>query len=452
MPKVSVIMPSLNVAKYIVQCMDSVINQTLKDIEIICVDAGSTDGTYEILCEYASKDSRIKVIHSDVKSYGYQMNIGLSNSSGEYIGIVETDDYIDCDMFERMYMYASDSSVDFVKGRYKEFVTSHNGKRAFLKRTADAELKKYVGKKINLRCNEPARFADLVHIWSGLYSRNFLNRNSIMFNETPGASFQDTSFSILVGLFADSCLYVDEAFYNYRIDNANSSVKSDSKIMCIVDEFNYIDRVLKEKDRFLNKECVLLLNRTKIKTYIWNFMRLSEKSANGFMEKVHGEVRQILDDQKFVDSLSSDEYQSFTMFASNQYREIYSEIEKKNDDIVNKLISCIGNNNECVLVCSGKYASIILFLQNFMGTDSIKAVCDNNKEIVGKDISGYTICDIESTVLTYPNSKYILANKYNYEVIFQQLTRMGISENNIVVFNDLPDSSIIIDMIKHKKI
>ena len=76
-PKVSVIMPSLNVGKYIRESLTSVCNQTLKEIEIICVDAGSTDGTLEIIKEFAASDKRIKVIHSDKKSYGYQMNVGI---------------------------------------------------------------------------------------------------------------------------------------------------------------------------------------------------------------------------------------------------------------------------------------------------------------------------------------------------------------------------------------
>ena len=96
-PKVSVIMPSLNVVSYIRECIESVVNQTLKDIEIICVDAGSTDGTLEVLEEYTAKDNRIKLLHSDKKSYGYQMNMGIDAATGEYIGIVETDDYIVCD-------------------------------------------------------------------------------------------------------------------------------------------------------------------------------------------------------------------------------------------------------------------------------------------------------------------------------------------------------------------
>ena len=89
-PKVSVIMPSLNVGRFIRECIASVSKQTLEDIEIICVDAGSTDGTLELL-EYAAQlDHRIQVVRSDKKSYGYQMNLGLDAARGEYIGIVET--------------------------------------------------------------------------------------------------------------------------------------------------------------------------------------------------------------------------------------------------------------------------------------------------------------------------------------------------------------------------
>ena len=102
MPEISVIMPSLNVAPYIRECMDSVLCQSLKNIEILCIDAGSTDGTWEILEEYARKDVRVQLIRSDKKSYGYQMNLGLKAANGEYIGIVETDDYILPETFEEL--------------------------------------------------------------------------------------------------------------------------------------------------------------------------------------------------------------------------------------------------------------------------------------------------------------------------------------------------------------
>ena len=86
--KISIIMPSLNVVEYIDECIKSVLNQTLTDIEILCVDAGSEDGTWEKLEQYASNDVRVKLIRSERKSYGYQMNLGIKAAKGEYIGIV----------------------------------------------------------------------------------------------------------------------------------------------------------------------------------------------------------------------------------------------------------------------------------------------------------------------------------------------------------------------------
>ena len=103
MPKISIIMPSLNVAAYIHECMDSVINQTLRDIEILCVDAGSTDGTFEILEEYSARDSRVRLVQSDKKSYGYQINLGIDMASGECLGIVETDDCVESAVYEVLY-------------------------------------------------------------------------------------------------------------------------------------------------------------------------------------------------------------------------------------------------------------------------------------------------------------------------------------------------------------
>ena len=102
MAKVSVIIPVLNGAEYIRECMDSIVGQTLSDIEIIPVDAGSTDGTLEILKEYAKKDTRIKLLTADKKSMGYQYNIGIAAAEGEYVGFCESDDYISETMYEKL--------------------------------------------------------------------------------------------------------------------------------------------------------------------------------------------------------------------------------------------------------------------------------------------------------------------------------------------------------------
>ena len=117
-PKVTVVVPIYNVEKYLRQCLDSIVNQTLKDIEIICVDDGSTDSSPQIIQEYMDKDSRVKVITKPNSGYGNSMNRGFDMAEGEYIGIVESDDYADPEMFEEMYNVASSNQLDVVKSGF----------------------------------------------------------------------------------------------------------------------------------------------------------------------------------------------------------------------------------------------------------------------------------------------------------------------------------------------
>ena len=123
MTKVSILMPACNVEKFLRECMDSVVGQTLKDIEIICIDDGSKDSTGDILDEYAEQDDRIKVIHKPNSGYGHSMNVGLQNATGEYVGIIETDDFADPDMFEKLYEVAKRTDADVVKSNYYTYVS-----------------------------------------------------------------------------------------------------------------------------------------------------------------------------------------------------------------------------------------------------------------------------------------------------------------------------------------
>lgn len=133
--KVSIIMPSLNVVEYIDESIQSALNQTICEKEIICIDAGSMDGTWEKLLSYANDNKYkkiIKLVHSDIKSYGYQINLGIHNAVGEYIAILETDDYIENWMYEYLYKIARLNDVDYAKADYDAFITCSNNKR-FLK-------------------------------------------------------------------------------------------------------------------------------------------------------------------------------------------------------------------------------------------------------------------------------------------------------------------------------
>lgn len=127
-------MPSLNVVNYIEEAIESVRTQTLQEIEIICIDAGSNDGTWEILTKLAAIDERIVLRHSNRKSYGYQVNLGIDMAKGEYIAVLETDDYVDSSMYEELYEKAVLHNCDYVKSDYYAYWTQDNGKRFFVKK------------------------------------------------------------------------------------------------------------------------------------------------------------------------------------------------------------------------------------------------------------------------------------------------------------------------------
>lgn len=118
MAKVSVIVPVYNAEKYLKCCMDSVTGQTLGDIEIICVNDGSTDGSAQILEAYAEKDNRIRVIHKENGGLVSARKTGVAAATGEYAGYVDSDDWIEPDMYEKMYAAAHENKADLVSGGF----------------------------------------------------------------------------------------------------------------------------------------------------------------------------------------------------------------------------------------------------------------------------------------------------------------------------------------------
>ena len=113
-PKVSVIIPVYNVEEYLRECLDSVVNQTLKEIEIICVDDGSTDSSLDILKEYAEKDNRITVMKQANLHAGVARNAGLSVAKGEYLSFLDSDDFFEKDMLEKMFLKVSSNLSDVI--------------------------------------------------------------------------------------------------------------------------------------------------------------------------------------------------------------------------------------------------------------------------------------------------------------------------------------------------
>lgn len=246
--KVSIIIPVYNVEKYLRECLDSALNQTLKEIEIICVNDGSTDSSVDILKEYSLKDSRVKIISKKNSGYGNTMNVGIKAAQGEYINFLESDDLIESDMLETLYNIAQKyEEIDIIKGDYYEYF----GEQGQLKPIELLRNKEYYNK-----CLEPSSNLWLFYVpmmnCLGLFKREFIAQNGILHNETPGASHQDMGFWFQTFCLARKIYFVNKPFYKYRQDNMSSSMNtlsSENKIYCVHDEYLYIFEFLKRNEK-----------------------------------------------------------------------------------------------------------------------------------------------------------------------------------------------------------
>lgn len=241
MPKVSVIMPVYNVAPYIRQCIESVISQSLTDIEIICGDGGSTDGSLEILQEYAQRDARIQVLHKEGSGYGQSVNDCIEMARGEYIGIVETDDLVKPEMFETLYGQAILLNADIVKSDFECFTQNPDGSlRLWPVHIAPSRFYNRVFTPREV----PRSFRFRLNTWTGIYRRTFLEENRIWHNTSPGGSFQDNGFWFQTFALAQRVVILPSSFYLYRQDNPHSSIHNPKKIYCICDEYDFIEAFL----------------------------------------------------------------------------------------------------------------------------------------------------------------------------------------------------------------
>ncbi|MDR1216083.1 MAG: glycosyltransferase [Treponema sp.] len=289
-PKISIIIPVYNVEKYLRQCLDSVVSQTLRELEIIIVNDGSTDGCMDIITEYAAKDERIRVIDKPNGGYGQTMNVGMATAHGEYIGIVEADDFVEAEMFETLYNAAEENNADVAKSNFWFYWNDpeRNKLHKYFSQEED-------GKVITPRIYEgDSFFHRKPSIWSAIYKREFLTNNKITFLETPGASFQDTSFTFKVYTMADRVVCLYEAFLHYRQDNEASSVNNlDKKIYCVLDEYDEIEHFLRTDRR--KWKLAALESAAFYDTCIWNYEHLGIKNRYPFLKRISPRFEQIID-------------------------------------------------------------------------------------------------------------------------------------------------------------
>lgn len=280
-PRISILVPIYNVAPYLEQCLDSIVHQTFSDLEIICINDGSTDNSLDIVHRFAQRDPRIIIIDKKNTGYGDSMNLALRQAKGEYVGIVEPDDWVEPGAFERLYRASQEFDADVVKANYYKFRTAKSGGQSVEKILATSSENTPDLSNRPLRGPEhPLLFQFAPAIWSAIYRRQFLLDNDIRFLPTPGASYQDLSFSFKVWATAKSVVLLPDAFYHYRVDNSTSSVNSPDKVDCVIEEYAEIETFLCERGLF--SQLGAAMNAAKFRNYHWNFQRLSPNLARDF--------------------------------------------------------------------------------------------------------------------------------------------------------------------------
>ena len=214
MPKVSIVIPVYNVEKYLPQCLDSVINQTLEDIEIICINDCSPDNSIKILNEYAEKDSRIKVI--DLKENGgvsNARNIAMDAAQGKYIMCLDPDDWYEPDACETAYLQIENNNNDFVVfGLYNYY--EETGQKVFSTKTR--VFKSIIGISQATVADIENVFRASAEVWYKIYRKNFLKENNI---KLDSRSFEGQTWNIRIYAYAKSFSYIDKPLYNYRVRN-----------------------------------------------------------------------------------------------------------------------------------------------------------------------------------------------------------------------------------------
>lgn len=242
-PKISILMPVYNAKDYLRECLDSIISQTFQEFEVICVDDGSCDNSYEILQEYKEKDNRFKILQQEHKGVGAARNLALSLAKSKYVQFLDSDDYFEPEMFEEMYNTAVKYDTDMVvcsavkrtpTGEYLKYNKFHpiNTELAIFNRPFN--WKDCPDRIFSMFAPEP---------WQTLYKKDLLLNNNLFF---PSLSLSNgAALAYIARICANKIVILDKAFINYRCSRSDSITSKSNpinKVMQLVELKEYLIR------------------------------------------------------------------------------------------------------------------------------------------------------------------------------------------------------------------
>lgn len=326
--KISIIIPVFNVENYLKQCLESVINQTLQEIEIICVNDGSTDYSLQILEDYAKKDERIRIITKENGGISSARNKGLEYVTGEYLGIVDSDDWIELDMFEKLYQNAKLHDSDMVMcpaHLYDENTQELKCDLPYF--TLACFDESFDGRVFSHLETKDFLFRISVTPWNKIYKSEFIKELGVSFPE--GLDFDDNPFFYKTYLNAGRVSLVRDYLYFYRINRSGSFITTGNKrYFDIVKMYDLVENIIQETG---NEEAYMAkFFNVRVENIITYYNRVDEIYRKEFFEIIKNNFQTL--NQVYVNYLDDHNKRKYeNVFSSESYREY--ELNQKNDDL-----------------------------------------------------------------------------------------------------------------------
>ncbi len=428
MVKVSSITYVKNGEKYIEQCIRSVMNQTLKEIEIIVVDGESTDATPEILKRLSEEDERIRLFKC-AGSVGAQFNCGLKAASGVYIGVCEGDDYIPENKYEVLYDIAEKNWCNIVKATYRQIVYVKGKEYGWAINYRPEEMLEHV--------MEAGSQEDLFlrlgvdGFWSGIYERSFLLEHGIFMNETKGAAYQDITFSFLSQLYAKRCYFLREPLHNYRLDNEEASTYASGCIETHYTEYGLLQKILKERQLWNRyKDIFLAWELVSYKHFCNETAReIRNKKIHEVYEHLHRQIKDN-DIRMTEDCLEMKDIYEALMEGEDAFRAAVLKDDDRDSRMLAYFRGRFYDEEKVAIFGAGHIGEILCTYARLQGKEIL--MIDNGQAVQVAGCCGEKVYPAD-VVRQNRDLTYLVANYKYGGAIREQLLDMGIAEERIIL-------------------
>ena len=402
LPKISVIVPIYNAEKYLKKCLNSIIHQTFKDLEILCINDGSTDNSLKIIQDFSKKDARIKIFNTSNNGQGSARNLGLKHAAGEYISFIDADDWIVEDAYEKLYYKSNKYDLDILFFQMINYINSSGN-------LIESDLYNYevlinnFDNEIPFSSKDASEFLFNIAVCpvSKLYKRKFLTENNIVFPEN--IIFEDNVFFYNAFLKADKISFINKHFYFRRRHSESITQNISEKSFDIVNATNKM-LILFKDNNWYSKYKIPLINHTFSMILEW-FFKSELTLCEDFYIKIKSEFLGLNEFKEDFNQYLNDYYHKiYKLFIENnhyldfipKYNLLLSEFDSiKNDDEYKVSVIIPFFNNDKLI-----HRTLMSIIHQSFGFENIEVILVDDNSNLGTDV-------IEDYSKKYDNIKII---------------------------------------------